>query len=65
MEIRNALAYLRLTVERDSDPAFERVVNTPTRGIGEKTLEQLRQRARVRGLLPLGGGAPSSGGWHL
>ena len=49
MEIRNALAYLRLTLNRDSDPAFERVVNTPTRGIGEKTLEQLRQQARVRG----------------
>ncbi len=49
MEIRNALAYLRLTLNRDSDPAFERVVNTPTRGIGEKTLEQLRQQARDRG----------------
>ncbi|MCK0536857.1 DNA helicase II [Alcanivorax quisquiliarum] len=45
-EIRNALSYLRLLVNRDADAAFERVVNTPTRGIGEKTLEAVRERAR-------------------
>ncbi len=45
-EIKDALAYLRLVANRDSDPAFERVVNLPTRGIGAKTLEQIRERAR-------------------
>jgi len=46
-EIRDALAYLRLVANRDDDGAFERVVNTPPRGIGERTLEQLREQARV------------------
>jgi DNA helicase-2/ATP-dependent DNA helicase PcrA len=49
-EIKNALAYLRLINHRDADAAFERVVNTPTRGIGARTLEQLRQVARERNL---------------
>src|SRR5690606_20425650 len=48
-EIRNALGYLRLLVNREADAAFERVVNTPTRGIGDKTLEALRERARQLG----------------
>ncbi|MCH8542196.1 MAG: DNA helicase II [Alcanivorax sp.] len=48
-EIKNALGYLRLLVNRDADPAFERVVNTPTRGIGAKTVESLREQARMRG----------------
>ena len=48
-EIKDALSYLRLTVFQD-DLAFERVVNTPGRGIGEKTLEKIRQQARVLGL---------------
>jgi len=46
LEIRNALAYLRLVVNRSDDAAFERVVNTPTRGIGDKTLDLVRQLAR-------------------
>ena len=49
LEIRNALAYLRLLGNRDDDAAFERVVNTPPRGIGNATLELLRQRARADG----------------
>ncbi len=48
MEIRNALAYLRLLVNRADDPAVERVINTPTRGIGGKTLEVVRECARNR-----------------
>lgn len=48
MEIRNALAYLRLLNNRDDDAAFERVINTPTRGIGEKTVEALRAGARAK-----------------
>jgi DNA helicase-2/ATP-dependent DNA helicase PcrA len=46
LEIKNAVAYLRLLQSRDDDAAFERVINTPTRGIGEKTLDTLRQHAR-------------------
>ena len=50
LEIRNALAYFRLTVSRDDDAAFERVINTPTRGVGARTLEQIREVARVNGI---------------
>ena len=49
-EIKDALAYLRLVANRDDDPSFERAVNTPPRGIGERTLELLRDTARVQGL---------------
>lgn len=45
-EIKDALAYLRLIANRHDDAAFERVVNTPTRGIGETTLTVLRDVAR-------------------
>jgi len=45
-EIKDALAYLRLVANRHDDAAFERAVNTPPRGIGERTLDSLRQRAR-------------------
>jgi DNA helicase-2/ATP-dependent DNA helicase PcrA len=48
VEIKNALAYMRLMLDRHSDPAFERVVNTPTRGIGDKTVESVRGLARSR-----------------
>ena len=48
-EIKNALAYLRLLINREADAAFERVVNTPTRGIGAKTLELLREQSRASG----------------
>ena len=47
-EIRDALAYLRLAVSPDADVAFERVVNTPPRGIGDKTLERVRELARTQ-----------------
>ena len=46
-EIKDALAYLRLINNRDSDPSFERIVNLPTRGIGNRTLELIRQCART------------------
>lgn len=45
-EIKDVLSYLRLVANRNDDAAFERVVNTPTRGIGAATLTQLRQYAR-------------------
>ncbi|MEW6353678.1 MAG: DNA helicase II [Pseudomonadota bacterium] len=47
-EIKDALAYLRLTVNRHDDASFERVVNLPTRGIGDSTLEALRVHARAQ-----------------
>lgn len=46
LEIKNALAYLRLICHRDDDAAFERVVNTPPRGLGDKSLERIRSTAR-------------------
>src|SRR5271169_2891191 len=48
-EIKDALAYLRLTASRADDSSFERVVNLPVRGIGAKTLEVLRDTARSKG----------------
>jgi DNA helicase-2/ATP-dependent DNA helicase PcrA len=46
VEIKDALAYLRLISNRSDDAAFERVVNTPTRGIGDRTIELIRGCAR-------------------
>jgi DNA helicase-2/ATP-dependent DNA helicase PcrA len=47
-EIKDALAYLRLIANRDDDPGFERAVNTPTRGIGDRTLDEVRRLAREK-----------------
>jgi len=49
-EIRDLIAYLKLIVNRRDDLAFRRVVNVPTRGIGEKSLEQFSAWAAARGL---------------
>lgn len=49
LEIRNALAYLRLLVNQEDDAAFERIINTPTRGIGNKTVDSVRLFAREQG----------------
>ncbi len=46
-EIKDALAYLRLITSRQDDPSFERAVNMPPRGIGNKTMDLVRERARV------------------
>lgn len=46
LEIKNALAYARLVNNRDDDTAIERVINTPTRGIGNKTVDTVRDFAR-------------------
>lgn len=48
-EVKDALSYLRLMANRNDDSAFERVVNTPTRGLGDKTLDTVRMAARDRG----------------
>ncbi|MBS7457048.1 DNA helicase II [Coralloluteibacterium stylophorae] len=49
-EIKDALAYLRLVANRADDAAFERAVNTPPRGIGGKTLDEVRRLARAESL---------------
>ncbi|MBT8117489.1 MAG: DNA helicase II, partial [Gammaproteobacteria bacterium] len=49
-EIKDALAYLRLTANREDDASFERVVNHPPRGIGGRTLEAVRQLAKDNGI---------------
>ncbi len=46
-EIKNALAYARLVINLNDDLAFERIINFPARGIGDKTLETLREDARA------------------
>src|SRR3990167_7642106 len=45
-EIKDALSYLRLMVNRNDDAAYERVINTPVRGIGQTTLTKIREMAR-------------------
>ncbi len=46
-EIKDALAYLRLIASRHDDPSFDRVCNTPTRGLGNKTIDALRELAKT------------------
>src|SRR4029079_4146688 len=47
-EIRDALAYFRAAAQPADDLAFERIVNTPRRGIGETTVQLLHDRARKK-----------------
>lgn len=47
-EIRDVLAYLRLIVNVDDDTAFERVINMPPRGVGERTLQNIRDVAKAQ-----------------
>lgn len=49
-EIKDALGYLRLVANRDDDAAFERIINTPTRGLGDQTLTIIREHARANSL---------------
>ena len=49
-EVKDALSYLRLVLNPDDDVALVRVLNTPPRGIGKTTFENLRQRAREQGI---------------
>lgn len=49
-EIRDALAYLRLVAQPADDLAFERIYNTPKRGLGDKTLEKLHRFARAQAM---------------
>ncbi len=49
-EIKDALGYLRLVANHDDDAAFERVVNTPPRGLGDQTLSTIRDFARANNM---------------
>lgn len=50
LEIKNAISYLRLLINRNDDTAVERVINVPTRGIGGRTLDSVRSLARSENL---------------
>ncbi|WP_166416213.1 ATP-dependent helicase [Cochlodiniinecator piscidefendens] len=50
LEIRDALAYFRVVTSPEDDLAFERIVNTPKRGVGDKALQTIQVTARERGL---------------
>jgi DNA helicase-2/ATP-dependent DNA helicase PcrA len=49
-EVKHALAYLRLVANADDDGAFMRIVNFPTRGIGARSLDQVQEISRSRGI---------------
>ena len=49
-EIRDAMAYFRLVVSPDDDLAFERIVNTPKRGLGDKAIQTIQAIARQNGV---------------
>ncbi len=50
LEIRDAMAYFRLVVSPDDDLAFERIINTPKRGLGDKAVQQISVAARQNGV---------------
>ncbi len=50
MEIRDAMAYFRVAVSPDDDLAFERIVNTPKRGLGDKAIQTINRMARNNGV---------------
>ncbi len=50
MEIRDAMAYFRVVVSPDDDLAFERIVNTPKRGLGDKAMQKMQTMARTNGV---------------
>ena len=50
LEIRDAMAYFRLAVSPDDDLAFERIVNTPKRGLGDKAVQTVQRAARENGV---------------
>lgn len=50
MEVRDALAYLRVTAQSNDDLALERIINTPKRGLGNATIQTLYTHARSKGI---------------
>jgi len=63
-EIKDAMAYLRLMENRDDDASFERIVNLPTRGIGDASLNIVREYARANAI-PLWHSAMAAAGGQL
>jgi len=55
LEIRDAMAYFRVAVSFDDDLAFERIVNTPRRGVGDRAMREIRLAARNRDVSLLNG----------
>ena len=55
LEIRDAMAYFRVAVSPDDDLAFERIVNTPKRGLGDKAIQTMQIAARTNGVSLLEG----------
>jgi DNA helicase II / ATP-dependent DNA helicase PcrA len=55
LEVRDAMAYFRLAVSPEDDLAFERVVNTPKRGLGDKAQQAIQRLARASGVSLLDG----------
>ncbi len=49
-EVRDALAYFKVTASPDNDLAFERIINVPKRGVGETSVKRLHEHARHQGL---------------
>lgn len=50
LEIRDAIAYIRSTISQDNDLALERIINVPKRGLGDKTIEDLKIFARANSI---------------
>ena len=46
LEIKNAIAYLKIIFNNNDNPSFERSISNPTRGVGEKTLAKIRNTAK-------------------
>ncbi|SMC84908.1 ATP-dependent helicase [Primorskyibacter flagellatus] len=57
LEIRDAMAYFRCVVSPDDDLAFERIVNTPKRGLGDKAQQTIQATARANGVSLIDGAA--------
>ncbi|GLS80759.1 DNA helicase [Paracoccus marinus] len=64
-EIRDAMAYFRLAVSPTDDLAFERIANTPKRGLGEKGMQTIQREARASGLSLVEGAAAAVAGGAL
>ena len=50
LEIKNAVSYLRVIFNNSDNPAFERSISNPTRGVGQKTLAKVREEAKKPGI---------------
>ena len=57
LEIRDAMAYFRVSVSPADDLAFERIVNTPRRGLGDKAIQTMQRMARAAGVSLVAGAA--------